>query len=665
MNINCTERYMINQFLFHRPFFITLLICFTIACKQSSTPSTSSCSENLISQYKSIANGNLTDSAKLKQLKRLFNSANPNCITPIADSIYTNLLLTWYANPASDSSITTFFSTTYLKESLPLNLRVRAMITLSILYYTQYNLKTMDSCLEIAKNYENEWDSYSLMSYCKSMGMLLLGQNKLQEAALITARGIEVGEREKVKDHLLSDLYTNYGNTYFQIGNYEEAIKIYKKNYLLISNTTKDYTVMQANISNMGLAYQELKKNDSAIDCFKKGLILQPLIGNSENNIQCFSLYLNIGSIYVLENKFDSARFYLNKMIPMLPTLNNPALSKLATIQFTVANAPIMDVSAGIDSIKSYIITFTKANDILNLQNCYTALNKIATLRENDREALKYTLLLDSLKDIASTTENKRVVKEMETKYETTKKDLQIEHQKNTIANNKNIVALLAAVIAFLVFGAVIIVQFIRLKQKNKTEALHTQFTKQLLENTEKERQRIASDLHDGICNDLTIVKQDFINENIKHKIDNILDGIRLIARNLHPEMLTIIGLKDCIENLCNQMSVASDIKISSNISYSDKLNSTNELHLFRLIQEALNNIVKHSGASNAEVIIKEEEEMLQLCIQDDGFGFDVEAALKSGKAFGLLSIMERAKALGGKATYESGEKGSRLVVNL
>ena len=614
-----------------------------------------------------MANAHLVDSIKIKQLKYLFIHADPNCLAPIADSIYTNLALTWYANPASDTGITTFFSTTYHNESLPLNLRVRAMTTLSLLLYTQYNLRAMDSCLAIVKDYEKEWDSYSLMSYCKCMGLLLMGQNKLQEAAQITAKGIEIGEKEQMKDHLLADLYSNYGNNFFQIGNYDEAIKIYKKNCLLIANTSKDFTVIQANISNMGLAYQELKKNDSALICFKQGLALQPLIGISENNLQCFSLYLNIGSIYVLENRFDSARYYLNKIIPMLPSLNNPAFNKLATIETTVANAPIKDVSAGIDSIKSYIPLFNKENDILNLQNCYTALNKIASLKKNDREALQYTLLLDSLKDVTATTENKRVVKEMETKYETAKKDLQIAQQKNTIAYNKNLMEILVAAMLIIVLGTVAVVQRIRLKQKNNTALLHEQFTKQLLENTEQERERIASDLHDGVCNDLTIVKHYIgtTNEKATDKINSTLEGIRQIARNLHPEMLSTLGLKLSIESLCQQIAALSGINITCNISYAGTLNGSNELHLFRIVQETLNNIVKHSCASTTNVIIKEQDKHLWVEIQDDGYGFDVDAALKSGKAFGLLSILERAKAIGGKATYESGEGGSKVIVNL
>ena len=643
---------------------IVLIIFNSCNHTTSNNESSSGCVESVSIEYKKIVSAKQTDSIKILKLKSLFNSTAPTCLNSIADSIYTNLFITWLGNLRADPNLISFFRNAYSNQQLPINIRLRALTTQSLILYVQENLKAMDSCLAITKNYEKDFDSYSLMSYCKGMGLLYLGQNKLHDAAQILEKGIERGEKENIKDHLLGDLYTNYGNAYFQTGNYKKAIDTYQKNIKLIQNTTNDITEIQANLSNIGFAFQILQEYDSAICYLQKGILLQSKIGGSEYNFQSFSLYVNLGSSFLFMNKNDSARYYFSKAKPIMDYLNNPNMKILYLMGATVADASIRDVSNEVSEIKDYLPKLYQSNDLLNLNNAYISLMKIATIKKKDSEALQYHTVLDSIKEVMSSTENKQIVSEMEFKYETAKKDLEILQQKQNINFHRILIAILLIIMAIAALSTVVIMQKMQLKQKNKTTVLQQQFTTQLLQQSEQDRERIASDLHDGICNDLTIVRQHIINsEEAIHKLDGILEEIRQIARNLHPQMLSTLGLKICVENLCKQLTGISDITIKDIIYYTEGLSKNKELHLFRIIQEALNNIIKHSGATNATVSITKQGGLLLTEIKDDGYGFNVEAALKSGKAFGMLSIMEHAKAMGGIGTIESGEKGSTVKV--
>ena len=192
-------------------------------------------------------------------------------------------------------------------------------------------------------------------------------------------------------------------------------------------------------------------------------------------------------------------------------------------------------------------------------------------------------------------------------------------------------------------------------------------FTKQLLENTEDERKRIASDLHDSISHELlnlkSMFKDDFVNLNTK--VDAIINDIRGISRNLHPVMFDKIGLVPNIEVLVERLQAQNNFLVSTDLSYSGILTSADELQIYRIIQEALTNIIKYAQAHAAKIMILEEKNVLKIEIKDNGKGFNVKETLNSGKAFGLHNIIERSRIIGGVAQIESSNKGTIIQIEI
>jgi signal transduction histidine kinase len=187
------------------------------------------------------------------------------------------------------------------------------------------------------------------------------------------------------------------------------------------------------------------------------------------------------------------------------------------------------------------------------------------------------------------------------------------------------------------------------------------------LQTTEQERGRIAGELHDGITHDLLTLKNTLQKgiDSSQEKIDRIINDIRQISRNLHPVMLDKIGLKPSIENLCERYMRNERLLVMTDINYDKQLTPGGELQLYRIIQEALTNIEKYAHAHAAQVVVEPKDHLLLVSIKDNGKGFDVSEILSNGSAFGLHSIIERSRALGGKAGITSGDGGTTIHIEI
>ena len=225
----------------------------------------------------------------------------------------------------------------------------------------------------------------------------------------------------------------------------------------------------------------------------------------------------------------------------------------------------------------------------------------------------------------------------------------------------------------------------IRIKQIEEARKQQQEFARQLINAQEIERQRIAAELHDSIGQDLLIIKnrallglnQKTNNKHITEQLDEIsatatraLDETRAIARNLRPQHLQRFGLTQTLQGMIEQVEKSSQINFQTKIDEFDGLFSeTDELSIFRIIQESLNNIVKHSAAKEAKIEITHSAQTVKLFIQDFGKGFEigeVTVEKRGEKGFGLTSIEQRVKILGGNIKIDSSIGiGTTIIISL
>ncbi len=367
------------------------------------------------------------------------------------------------------------------------------------------------------------------------------------------------------------------------------------------------------------------------------------------------------------ENKIAEAEKLLREVRPLF----NESKEKFLHSKYIQA-AVFYDKTTGQKTINSNIYkeaipTYKASKDFASLLICYDALKHEAIEKKDYKAALFYS---DAHNEINDSLTNKTLLiktKELDKKYQIEKKEQQITLQQQELTQKNTYIALLVASLSGLLLAifAVYSWQREKLLKQEKTNTMN--FTKQLLENTEDERKRIASDLHDSISHELLNLKSIFTQDltTVNAKIDTIINDIRGISRNLHPVMFDKIGLVPNIEQLIERIQNQNNFFISTDIVYTGILKSADELQIYRIIQEALTNIIKYAKAHAAKITISEEKDKILIEIRDNGKGFDVKQALNSGKAFGLHNIIERSRVIGGEANISSSSEGTIITINI
>ena len=227
--------------------------------------------------------------------------------------------------------------------------------------------------------------------------------------------------------------------------------------------------------------------------------------------------------------------------------------------------------------------------------------------------------------------------------------------------------------LVFVAAAAIILIYWLRLKQLERKQLQQMEFAKRLINAHETERRRIATELHDGLGQNLLIIKNWALHglENLKktrevkehlEKISetaaNSLSETRAIVGNLSPQNLKRFGLTEAINNMVEQIEDSSGVVFAKNIENIDGIFSDEtEISIYRIVQECLNNIIKHSESPRGEIRINRFSGEVEIMIRDFGRGFSTEKQIVSENGtsgFGLRSIAQRTELLGGELSLDS-----------
>ena len=257
---------------------------------------------------------------------------------------------------------------------------------------------------------------------------------------------------------------------------------------------------------------------------------------------------------------------------------------------------------------------------------------------------------------------------------------------------NKELTLLVSLIVAIMILLALAFIllagisQRKILKEQMKAQALQIEYRENLLHTTiltqEEERKRIAKDLHDDLGSKLNVLRLNlnllkkhsnqselFLKEMnvVKSILDQTINTTRKISHELLPPTLQDFGLPTALEELCNAFHSSGVVGVElTTEELRERLPEINtELQVFRVVQELINNSLRHGGAQNIFVHLTQGEENLQLSYRDDGSGFDV-SQLEEKKGLGLKNIDSRLHMIGGQITYESSPgNGLRALIQL
>jgi signal transduction histidine kinase len=235
---------------------------------------------------------------------------------------------------------------------------------------------------------------------------------------------------------------------------------------------------------------------------------------------------------------------------------------------------------------------------------------------------------------------------------------------------------------ALSVAGVILLVYKGRMRKLRKANAAQQAFSRQLIEAQEAERKRIASELHDSIGQSLAIIRnlalvglstpEDHTQaleqlDEVSTAASEALVEVKAVAHNLRPYQLDRLGLTKALDAMVKAVSDSSDIRFTTDIVELDSvLPKGAEINLYRIVQESLNNIVKHSAATEASVIVKRDPQNIHVEIRDNGKGFVPGSSSDSSPGgLGLVGIAERAKILGARCEIHSAPgRGTIISIN-
>jgi signal transduction histidine kinase len=202
--------------------------------------------------------------------------------------------------------------------------------------------------------------------------------------------------------------------------------------------------------------------------------------------------------------------------------------------------------------------------------------------------------------------------------------------------------------------------------------------TGRLLQAQETERRRIARELHDDLSQRLALlcVQLDLVSQrppespaqlaalmqDLSSQVKQLSTALHDLSRQLHPTKLEQLGLVAAVNGLCNEMSQTHSLPIEFvHHDVPESIPADTALCLYRIVQEALRNVVKHSGAHGVDVELNGDADAIHLCITDNGAGFDPKSVEGKG-GLGVVSMRERLRLVGGKMAIDSSPSGGTRV---
>lgn len=206
-------------------------------------------------------------------------------------------------------------------------------------------------------------------------------------------------------------------------------------------------------------------------------------------------------------------------------------------------------------------------------------------------------------------------------------------------------------------------------------------FSRRLIESQERERRRVAGALHDGLGQQLLVIRNRALlalrgeggDPDVRTQLREIetvtsesLESVRTLARTLTPRQLEHLGPTAALEDMIESVAASSGISIEAAVDPIDGLMTMEgEINLYRVAQEALNNVVRHSGAKTARVRVRRQNGAIVLAVDDDGRGFEADGAA-SAEGLGLSSMAERVRILDGSLEVDTAPgRGTRVVVSV
>ncbi|MBK6984906.1 MAG: sensor histidine kinase [Bacteroidetes bacterium] len=531
-----------------------------------------------------------------------------------------------------------------------------------------------------------------------NIATVLMRQSKFEEALAINFKSLKIFE--KVGDEVKQAISLgNIGNLYYELEQNKPAEQFYRKSLALARKTNHLMTIGNDLVNIGGLKFEygvqfdklvNAQELDSALIYFSEAETVLTTI-NATYNLA--AVYNNIGRIYTIKQNHKKALDYYEKALKAREILEDKYGIGLSYINLAETERLLGNNTKCIDYLIKASDIFLSLKNYLNLKQAYAKLAEAYELKKDYPASLKYYQLLRVIKDSIYNEDNAKQMAEMQTKYDVEKKDLELAKNKAEIETKekqayiKNIIII--AIVVLMLLVAITGFLFYRKKQIEQQAKLDAEIasqkeirTKAILEAEEKERRRIAQDLHDGVGQLLSAAKLNLSNldskittqteeqklamQNALSLVDDSVKEVRAVSHNMMPNTLIKLGLASAVREFITKLGNAPTLKVDLEIVGLDtRLDNQVETVLYRVIQEIVNNIIKHAKASQISMQLIRHETELNIMIEDNGVGFDTNQ-LDDFEGIGLKGIQTRIEFLNGSVHFDSSiGRGTTVIIDI
>ncbi|MDW3191640.1 MAG: sensor histidine kinase [Cytophagales bacterium] len=525
-----------------------------------------------------------------------------------------------------------------------------ALINQGIILKKQGAYDASLNCFLKSLDLGNSTNNTSLKGYAlQNLGNYYLAVDNLPKALSFLAQTARLFQHHDNPINL-SNVFNDMGIAYFKLGNYDSARYYYQHSIDLLLQTGVE--VDSKRLNNMGVLSMKMGELNAALNYFNASINSYRV---ASGGINFSESYINMGDIYYRQGKYSKAIQHYET------ALNSTEANKQLEYLIDIYNG----LSLSYDALGKFKESLDYRNKFLDIKdqliNSFKASVKLQEdyiQEKNEKEILRRDKKIAEVEMDKIRAENQR---------------------QTTLIQFLTVAVILIIILFFLIFlfyrqkkQIQIAEKDTILAQQEKIDLINKQekeYNYARLEGQDKERNRIAKDLHDRLGNTLTMVKihyQSVLDDLEKLKvssissyneaiglIDQAREEVKKIAYNINSGVIAQFGLIAAIEDLVHTIEKRNLVKMDfDHFGIDDPLDREREVTLFRIIQELVMNVLKHAKANHIEIQFVLQEDNYNLSVSDDGIGFNLNNRTSPG--MGLSNVAARAEQLGGSLHIDS-----------
>lgn len=461
----------------------------------------------------------------------------------------------------------------------------------------------------------------------------------------------------------------NIANIFFSLSDFETAYKYIRESHLGLQPFND--TVNKVNV--LGILSISEAKTGRYKEATRHAKKILELANKQDNKNGVALAYLSLGETALSEEEYEEAIRFYSQTDSVATSVRNANLSHLAHVGMLSTYVSLKNYAKakeiGEMALDELGMVPNKTTEYVirrNLAEAYAGIGEY-------KKAFQFQFTADSIYKVTSSMKNKEYINELLIRHDTQRKEsqLKIEQNENLIKEERlKQQGWIVFALALVLLIAILVFVGYRRNQRNRLKQLRAEqeneLMRALIDGEEKERERVANELHDGLASDLTGIKM-VLSQTTSDLPDGVLNALsrvheqtRRISHNLSPLNLEKLGLVSALKNFTQENSTE-QVKIHFYAS-KDHVNIEPIQHatlIYRVCQELIQNALKHAESTVIDVQLMISEEELTINIEDNGCGFDVASKAES---FGLMNVRKQVELLKGELSIDSRPQNGTVV---